>query len=355
MSVRDVGLLGTANPSTLVEFARLANAECESLIRDIHDGTLTENIEVSPAIRISLQKHIRRRCRKRAAELERILERTGTLYPKDFWVQLAVIAVWLGGSVGVYLPLLKEYYGDTPLRDHGLSASEGHISIPIDDGVSAGILEYSSHFFEFIPEDEYDQASPSILEAHELEDGRKYYILLTTSSGFYRYDIHDVVRCVGYQGQAPVIQFVNKGAHISSITGEKLSESQVISAVSSAFGDMQIPLENFTVAPVMSDRPGYVLLLEPGFHASKEIELVERVEEYLAKSNVEYAVKRETGRLYPISIQEVPTGTWVSLRSEKTAQRGNIEQYKHPFLVNDVKFVDRIKHFGAGTAECCSS
>ncbi|HYW80778.1 MAG TPA: GH3 auxin-responsive promoter family protein [Thermoguttaceae bacterium] len=35
----------------------------------------------------------------------------------------------------------------------------------------------------------------------------------TTSSGLYRYDIHDVVRCVGFEGACPVLDFLNNGAH----------------------------------------------------------------------------------------------------------------------------------------------
>ena len=58
---------------------------------------------------------IRRRNRKRARQLESIAARTGTLYPKDFWPELSLLAVWMGGSVGVYLPRLKEYYGETAL------------------------------------------------------------------------------------------------------------------------------------------------------------------------------------------------------------------------------------------------
>ena len=73
------------------------------------------------------------------------------------------------------------------------------------------MFDYLHHYFEFIPEEEVENASPTILEAHELERDRNYYILLTTSSGFYRYNIYDVVQCVGFHGQVPVIKFFNKG------------------------------------------------------------------------------------------------------------------------------------------------
>ena len=60
----------------------------------------------------------------------------------------------------------------------------------------AGRLRVGFHLYN--TEAEIDQQQPNVLEAHELEVGKDYYILLTTSAGLYRYDIHDVVRCVGF-------------------------------------------------------------------------------------------------------------------------------------------------------------
>ena len=41
LATSNIGIIMTANPSSLVEFARRANQDCESLVRDIHDGTLS--------------------------------------------------------------------------------------------------------------------------------------------------------------------------------------------------------------------------------------------------------------------------------------------------------------------------
>ncbi|MCU0982062.1 MAG: GH3 auxin-responsive promoter family protein [Pirellulaceae bacterium] len=337
-----VGMVGTANPSTLIEFARLADAQRESLIRDIADGTLQREDELPGTVRQALRPHVRRRDRQRARELEEIVARTGTLYPRDFWPRVSVIAVWTGGSVSVYLPQLRQYYGETVLRDHGLNASEARMTLPLQDGTSAGIIEFIHHFFEFIPVAEHDSAQPVVLEAHELEEGQDYYILLTTSAGFYRYDIHDVVRCVGFQGEAPLLTFLNKGAHFSSITGEKLSEFQVVSAVRQGADDLQLEIGEFSVAPVMDERPGYVLLVEAVLDETQQSRLAESVDKNLEQLNCEYAEKRRTGRLNPLSIRRIPAGTWRGLRGERTAARGNFEEYKHPCLVGDLGFVDRL-------------
>ena len=337
---RRLGMIGTANPSTLVELARFADRHRESLIRDIHDGTLTAKFEVPDEVRVKLGRRISRRDVGRAQELEKFVEQHGALRPQDAWPQLSVLAVWLGGSVGVYLPHLKPWYGEPALRDHGLSASEGRMTVPLADGTTAGVLEYNHHFFEFVPVEEHGSEHPTVLEAHELEEGKDYFILLTTSGGFYRYDIHDVVRCIGFEGRAPMLVFLNKGANFSSFTGEKLSEYQVVTAVQQAFQDMAMTAPPFTLAPVMDQRLGYVLLFEAGAVSQSDDRLAQRVDEILQNVNWEYAEKRKSGRLLPIRIRQVPRGTWFARRLHRTSELGNFEHYKHPCLVNDLHFAN---------------
>ena len=338
-----VGMIVTANPSTLVQFAKLADLHQEMLIRDIFDGTLADEVVVPADIRRSLRRHLRPDP-KRARELEQIVSRTGHLFPRDFWPSLSVLAVWTGGSVGMYLPRLREYYGETAFRDHGLSASEGRMTIPLRDGSSAGIIDYVHQYFEFVPEAEHGRPNPTVLEAHELEEGQSYYIMLTTSSGLYRYDIHDVVRCVGFEGSAPILEFLHKGSLMSSITGEKLSEFQIVTAVKKAFADMQLPTELFTVAPVFGDPPHYELLVEEGIVGGRSAELARRVDEELFQLNCEYANRITTGRLKPISTRQLPRGIWTAYRESKIARiGGSLEQYKHPCLVADVHFTSMLQ------------
>jgi hypothetical protein len=343
LASRRVGMLMTANASTLIGIARLADARRESLVRDIFNGTLSRDIEVPRAVREGLAWRLGQPRPARARELEEIIECTGHLYPRDFWPRLSVLAIWLGGSAGAYLPRLKEYYGEPALRDHGLSASEGRMTLPLEDGISAGILEFTHHFFEFIPEDEHDRPQPTVLEAHELEVGKNYFIVLTTAAGLYRYDIHDVVRCVGYRGTAPLLEFLNKGASFSSITGEKLSEHQVVSAVKDAFDELRLTIDTLTVAPVFDDPPRYVLLMERGACGTAPKRLAKCIDKHLARWNCEYANRLETGRVGPLEVQELPRGTWNAYRTKRISRvGGSIEQYKQPCLTNDLKFVETL-------------
>ena len=163
-----------ANPSTILAIARLGDREKETLIRDLADGTIDPSWEIP-----------RRRPPGAAAprpdpapddaarRLEAIVERTGRLLPSDYWPNLYFLANWTGGTMGAYLRGYPEFFGDRPVRDVGLIASEGRMTIPIEDGTPAGILDIRHHYFEFIPEDQADRDEPETVEAAELIEGRQ--------------------------------------------------------------------------------------------------------------------------------------------------------------------------------------
>lgn len=350
---RRVGLVMTANPSTLIHMARLADEHRDDLIRDVADGTLSGRFEISSEIRQALAGRCRGRNPGRTYELEQIVAKTGRLFPSGIWPDLSLVAVWTGGSAAAYLNSLQRYFGDTPIRDHGLSASEGRMTIPFHDVRPDGLLDTISHFFEFIPEAEYESEQPTVLEAHELEAGKNYYILLTTPSGLCRYNIRDVVRCTGFEGTTPYLEFLNKGAHISSLTGEKITESQVVAAVRRAVTELQLHLSYYTVAPEWGEPPRYRLLVEEREIPSREVaaQLESIADRFLQELNCEYAEKRHTGRLAPLAHLPLATGTWQSFtRKRQSKLGGSIEQYKHPCLVPDLKFCESLRGEIPGSA-----
>ena len=84
------------------------------------------------------------------------------------------------------------------------------MSIPVQDHTPAGILEVTRNFYEFIPAGQIDRPDPDCLRSHQVQQGQEYFIVLTNSAGLYRYSIGDLVRVVGFEGQAPVVEFFTK-------------------------------------------------------------------------------------------------------------------------------------------------
>ncbi len=343
---RQVGMLTSANPSTLVNLAKLCDHEKESLIRDIRDGTLSERFEVPAEVRAALVKKIKKPNPRRAKELEEIVRRTGTLFPKDCWPGMQLIGNWMGGSVGAYLRHYPRYYGDIKVRDLGLIASEGRMSIPLTDGTPSGVLDITSHFFEFIPAPEIESPQPIALTADEVEEEKEYFILPTTAYGLYRYNIYDLVRVTGFHNRTPLIEFLNKGSHFANVTGEKVSEFQVTGAVQEALRDLDLTLTAFTLAPCWDDEaPYYGLFVERG--DLRDLEqgrgLAAAVDRHLRQLNIEYHEKRASRRLGAVRAAVLPSGTWQHWDRQRLARTGGTaEQYKHPSLVPDPAFREQM-------------
>lgn len=340
---KNVGLVIAANPSTLINLARAGDRDKESLIRDIHDGTLTDKYAIPEHVRAACQ-HKFRADPARAHELEAIVSRTGTLYPKDYWPSYCVLGNWTGGSMGAYLRHYPRYFGSMPVRDIGLIASEGRMTIPMTDHSPAGILDIGGHYYEFIPEEEGDSKNPTVLGAHELQEGKHYYILLTTMYGLYRYHIRDVVRVAGFHNQTPLLEFLSKGSHFANLTGEKLSEYHVTQAMQELLREQDLMLSSYSLAPCWPSSgedeltPYYGLFVErpdlPSLDAG--LKLAHLLDEKLAQLNVEYASKRDTQRLGAVRLQMLPGGTWQEWDRKRLAKTGgSAEQYKHPCLIND--------------------
>jgi hypothetical protein len=337
-----VGLIVSANPSTHVQLARLADQEKEALIRDLHDGSLDHRFVLPVEVRASVDRRIRRPRPKRARELEAIVQRSGALYLKDCWPGLELIGTWTGGSVGFYLQQLSRYYGSVAVRDLGLVASEGRFSIPLEDRVSTGVLDVTSHFFEFVPEAEMDSPAPIVLRSDELEEGNNYFILPTTTYGLYRYNIFDVVRVTGFHNRTPLIEFLNKGSYVSSLTGEKLSEYQVVRAFQSVQEQFNLGLTAYSAAPCCDrELPYYGLFLEQENLSSvaQTRALAEAMDGFLRLCNIEYDAKRASKRLGCLQVFLLPLGTWRAWDRERMKSRGcPPEQYKHPCLIPDLAF-----------------
>ncbi|MBE3070012.1 MAG: GH3 auxin-responsive promoter family protein, partial [Planctomycetes bacterium] len=328
----------TANPSTLLGVARAMDARKEELLRDVADGTLSADLALDPGPRRRIEGRLRP-MRGRARELQRAARASGHLYPKDAW-QLPLIGTWKGGTLGLYLREIPKYWGDAPVRDIGLLASEGRFSVPLQTEGHEGVLEATGTFYEFVPEDAIDRPDPPTLLAHEVEVGQRYFLVLTTPGGLWRYDLRDLVEVTGHLGQAPIIAFLNKGQHMASLTGEKLTEFQVVTATNGVLARMTLDVHNYCLCPTWDAVPHYSLLVEQGeVPASRAAELASEVDLALQGLNMEYEVKRRSHRLRPVCVKTIPDGAWRDFDLRAIADRkGRVEQYKHKFLVGEVDF-----------------
>ena len=170
---------------------------------------------------------------------------------------------------------------------------------------------------------------PDVLSLHEAEVGREYRLIVSTTSGLYRYDLNDVVRVEGRMSRCPVLSFRRKGRDVLSVTGEKVTAGQVVEAMRRAGA----PLLGFAVGVEMAEVPTYVACVA-GLDPAVADVVAERLEHALRELNVEYRGKRETDRLRPLRCVVVPADTFDRYRAERLSKGAAEGQVKDPVLVH---------------------
>ncbi len=300
-----VSSIGTPNASTLLRLAETAGRRSEEMIRAIRDGVLgvddvapiagadVSATELRAALTAGLQPD-----RRRATELSSVARVSGRLILGECWPELALVACWLGGSAGVQARHLDAHFPGVARRDLGLIASEGRLTIPLEDDDAAGVLAVHTTFFEFIAEEQVDDPAPRPWLAHELQDGRRYHVVITGANGLYRYDLNDVVEVRGFHGRTPRVAFVRKGRDMLSITGEKLHLNHVLHAVHAAARATGLGVWQFRLIPDV-EAARYDLLVEPtpAGPAAAPASFAAAFDRALSEVNIEYAAKRASSRL----------------------------------------------------------
>ena len=328
---QDVALITTANPSTTIRLIETGQSHAERLIADVAGGTLKPPGAI-PAEVAALRF---RPSRPLAGRLAEGIRRDGRLLPRHFW-NLTFLANWTGGTLKLYLRRLRELFDGLPIRDVGLLASEGRFSVPLWDDTSAGLAEITGNFLEFIPDECAGRDNPPTLRAEEVEVGRDYSLVFSNWAGLFRYDLDDRVRVVDRFGDSPVFEFLSRGRNTASITGEKLTEYQVVEAMRRAAGPLGAKVERFVMQGCFAATPYYQLRMETADGLDVAC-LSERLDTELCELNIEYRSKRKSGRLGPIRAAVLPAGQLESQEASKiTLRRGRNEQYKHQYLLSEV-------------------
>ena len=250
--------------------------------------------------------------------------------------------------MGPYLRQLPQYYGDPPVRDLGLLASEGRMTIPLEDGTPSGVLDIWSHYFEFIPEGEIDSPQPTVLGAHELAEGKSYYIVPTTAYGLYRYHISDLVRVTGFFGRTPLVEFLGKGHRFANLTGEKLSEYHVTQAMDAVAARVLAADHGVQPRPVLGRHAAVLRAVRGRTGRGRR----GRACGASWRSSTDNSARRTsstprsaTAAGSARSARElIPAGTWATWDRDRLAQTGGSpEQYKHPCLIGDIKFRETMR------------
>lgn len=341
----DCTFLFTGNPASFLTLFEFADGHSEELIRDIRDGTLSAAYDIPDDIRAAAAPYLRKSPR-RARMLAEARRRAGRLRPAEYWPDLSVIGCWIGGTVGHFSKHVKDLWcaERVVFRDVGYMASEGVFSIPLANDNPDSVLALHGIFFEFIPETAFGEADAPLLLAHELELGRNYHVVITTTGGLYRYAMNDVIRVTGFYEGSPKIRFLHKGSNVKNISGELMSADHILAAVLSATGRLGVKLRHFQAVADLASRR-YAFCIEPIEELQHDLlrKLLERLDLELGTANENYAQFREDKLIQPPCLRLMKRGWFDRMASDYVARSQRESQFKPAVLVDTFEHPEMVE------------
>jgi GH3 auxin-responsive promoter len=203
---------------------------------------------------------------------------------RAIWPHLRLISCWDQASSRGPARELARHFPDVTIQGKGLLATEGIVSIPLTDS-QMPVLAIESGFYEFLGADGTCHC------ASDLAPGEQYEVLLTNSSGLYRYAIGDRVLVHGFVGTAPTLEFVGRAGVISDRCGEKLSEDFIVKALNGT---------DLVFATLAADSAGYVLLVDSNEVSDKEAATLCAQIDLQLRANPQYAYACDLQQLAPV-------------------------------------------------------
>lgn len=274
---RNLSLISVWNPSFFSILLNRAREWSGLLVRDIHDGEIRRAHLPSTIARNQLASP------QRAREVERCLNE-GPRKLTDLWPQISVVSCWGDAEAAPEFQQLETKFPDVAFQRKGLLSTEGVISIPrAGAGNVAAIL---SHFLEFLD----DQGRPHLV--HEVEPGREYSVVMTTSGGLWRYRLGDRVRVTGFLDHTALLEFVGKEDGVCDLRGEKLNPAFVGSVLRELRRELLLPAGFAMLVPSHTPEAGYLLMVEQSASATVANALDKKL-----RMNPQYAYARNLGQL----------------------------------------------------------
>ena len=286
------------NPSTIMELVHNAEEYFEDYIEDIEKGTLSSKFDIPEEIRAALAPKLKADP-QRADFLRKIKAEHPVPQIKHWWPELQFLSSWKCGNTAIAAAKVSEQLPECCCyQELGFFASECRFGLVLDQGIDTTLFPHY-HFYEFVEESELDKPDPRFYRLHELEQGKRYCIFVTTLSGLFRYNMNDLVEVGGWYHKTPKIHMVQKVNGIVSITGEKLYEKQFIEAVHMAEKETGWKV-NFFIGFANPEDSLYDFYYEfdnRKVRKAKARKFTEIVDARLKEMNIEYESKRASNRL----------------------------------------------------------
>ncbi len=277
--------------------------------------------------------------------MNRVLEITGKDNLAEVWPNLEV---FFHGGVA-FTPYREQYRKLVPSEKmhymETYNASEGFFGLqddPSDPSMSL-MLDYGV-FYEFIPMDELESPNPHVLPLWGVEAGRNYAMVISTSSGLWRYMIGDTVRFTSINPYKFII--TGRTKFFINAFGEELIVDNAEVGLAEACKRTGAQVLEYSAAPVFMDGDGkcrHQWLVEFAKAPEDMSEFARILDETLQQVNSDYEAKRYKDiTLQPLELVVARKGLFHDWLASKGKLGG---QHKVPRLSNNRGHIEEMLQF----------
>ena len=274
--------------------------------------------------------------------LQYMMKKQGVRYIQEIWPNLEV---FFHGSVSFtpYRPLFQQIdYGDSLRYMEIYNATEGFFGLQDQPNDPALLLMLNyGIFYEFIPAEDFNKEQPRVLTLQEVEAGKNYSLIISTSSGLWRYKIGDTIRFTSVRPYR--FNISGRTKHCINIFGEDLFIEHAEKGLAAACKETGAIIENYTAAPRYYDQgkkgthEWVVEFVQPpqdlrAFTKALDKGIQEVNEDYFEKRKGNTAIEE------PV-VREVAPGTFYTWLKKHDKLGG---QHKIPRLSNSRELVEEL-------------
>lgn len=263
--------------------------------------------------------------------VEMVVERYKLNNIHEMWPNLAFF-VHGGVSFEPYKHGFEKLLGKPISYVETYLASEGFLAWQDKQNAKGMRLSFNQHiFFEFVPFDDINFDAdgemiekPEALMIHEVEEGKDYALLISTSAGAWRYLIGDTVKFID-KANAEII-ITGRTKHFLSLVGEHLSVDNMNKAIQLVSADLNLSIPEYSVTGEPIDSFfGHHWYIACDQNVEGAV-VAKAIDEKLIELNDDYAVERKSA-LKNIRVTMLKESVFMSFMQSKGKVGG---QHKFP-------------------------
>ena len=318
---RDLRAITAINPSMIMSLYDELVTRQDELLDDLANGTL-----FGEAAQGEYQPDP-----DEAGRLRKVL-RDSNFTLTDVWPRLAFFSCWNSSSAAQFLPRVRRIMPDVAYAPFMACGTEGVVAIPISPERHAAPLAMNQAVYEFVPatespEEWVGKQRRDTLLPHGVTPGRRYHLIMSQGNGLLRLWTGDSYEITEIRNGVPWVNFVGRDGIFHSFTGEKLTHTDVEEAFKRTSYSLERKRLPYLVGPTWEGAPHYVAIVESDADIEGH-EYAALLDEELKTVNIEYASKRDSGRLGGPEVGIVPPDT---LRRHAESERASTNQNQHKF------------------------